>query len=235
MSEDLGSHISRQYDKELEEIRSRVLEMGGLVEEQLQRILNALSEGDAEVADSVSHEDYKVNQLELLIDEECTQILAMRQPAAGDLRLIVATTKSVRDLERMGDEVERVARMIKHSIETNVPDNYYKGLLSLGEKVKKLLHNTLDTFARMDSRLAVKNIREDQIIDEEYERIIRSLVDLMTEKPKSISKALDVIWAARSLERIGDHCINICECVIYQVEGQDVRHVDVDDISKQVS
>lgn len=234
MNDDLGSHISRQYDRELEEIRSRVLEMGGLVEEQLQRVLNALSEGDAEVAESVSNEDYKVNELELLIDEECTQILAKRQPAAGDLRLIVATTKSVRDLERIGDEVERVARMVKHSIETNVPANYYKGLLSLGEKVKKLLHSTLNTFARMDSRSAVKNMRDDQVVDEEYDRILRALIDLMTDQPKSISKALDVMWAARSLERIGDHCINICEYVIYQVEGEDVRHVDVDEISDQV-
>jgi phosphate transport system protein len=231
----IGAHISRQFDNELDAIRSRVLKMGGFVEAQLNKTLVALSEGDAASIARVSDEDDKVNEMEMMIDEECTQILAKRQPAAGDLRLIIATTKSVRDLERIGDEVERIAKMIRHAIERDVPTEYYKGLLSLGEHVKDLLHRTLNTYARMDSRSAVKNIRMDRSIDDEYSLVVIRIMDLMKSKPDDIALAMDMMWAARSLERIGDHCINICENVIYLVEGEDVRHSSVDEIKEQLS
>lgn len=237
MNEELkiGAHISRQFDNELDAIRSRVLKMGGFVEAQLNKTMIALSEGDAASIATVSDEDEKVNEMEMLIDEECTQILAKRQPAAGDLRMIIATTKSVRDLERIGDEVERVAKMVRHAIERDVPSEYYKGLLSLGEHVKDLLHRTLNTYARMDTRSAVKNMRMDRSIDDEYSLVVMRIMDLMKTRPDDIALSMDMMWAARSLERIGDHCINICENVIYLVEGEDVRHSSMDEIKDQLS
>lgn len=231
----VGGHISRQFDQELDEIRSRVLKMGGLVEAQLDKTLEALRDGDAEGIVDVETLDRKVNALEMQIDEECTQILAKRQPAAGDLRLIIATTKSVRDLERIGDEAERVANMVRHAYENDASMKAFKGLLSLGEHVKELLNSTLDTYARMQTRAAVKNIRKDQAIDDEYARVVVRLVNYMKKDPDNISDALDVMWAARSLERIGDHCINICENVIYLVEGEDVRHSDPDGLKDLLS
>jgi len=164
MNDDLmvGGHISRQFDQELDEIRSRVLKMGGLVEAQLDKTIEALHEGDAECITDVEKLDHKVNKLEVQIDEECTQILAKRQPTAGDLRLIIATSKSVRDLERIGDEAERVATMVRHALDNDASVKAFKGLLSLGEHVKELLHATLNTYARMETRSAVKNIRLDQ-------------------------------------------------------------------------
>ena len=231
----VGGHISRQFDHELDEIRSRVLKMGGLVEAQLDKTLNALSEGDSDVIVDVDDLDRKVNALEMQIDEECTQILAKRQPAAGDLRLIIATTKSVRDLERIGDEAERVANMVRHAFDNDASIKAFKGLLSLGEQVKEMLNATLDTYARMQTRSAVKNIRKDQAIDDEYARVLVRLVSYMKKDPDNIPDALDVMWAARSLERIGDHCINICENVIYLVEGEDVRHSNVDELKNLLS
>ena len=231
----VGGHISRQFDHELDEIRSRVLKMGGLVEAQLDKTLNALREGDSDVIVDVDDLDRKVNALEMQIDEECTQILAKRQPAAGDLRLIIATTKSVRDLERIGDEAERVANMVRHAFDNDASIKAFKGLLSLGEQVKEMLNATLDTYARMQTRSAVKNIRKDQAIDDEYARVLVRLVSYMKKDPDNIPDALDVMWAARSLERIGDHCINICENVIYLVEGEDVRHANVDELKNLLS
>ncbi len=237
MNEELkvGGHISRQFDQELEEIRSRVLKMGGLVETQIEKTLMALREGDSSLVKGVAKLDRKVNKLEMIIDEECTQILAKRQPAAGDLRLVIATTKSVRDLERIGDEAERVAKMVSHALENHISAKHSKGLLQLGESVKELLNATLNTYARMETRTAIQNIRLDQKIDEEYARVIVGLVDLMKKDSENITDALDVMWAARSLERIGDHCINICENVIYLVEGEDIRHLDIDEVKEQLA
>jgi len=237
MNEDLkmGAHISRQFDEELDEIRSRVLKMGGLVEAQIEKTLQALVDGDSSLIRGVSKLDRKVNKMEMLIDEECTQILAKRQPTAGDLRLIIATSKSVRDLERAGDEAERVANMVRHALENDMPTKLYKGLISLCEKVAELLHSTLDTYARMETRQAVRNIRLDQDIDDEYGKIVYQLVESMKQDSESVPDALDVMWAARSLERIGDHCINICENIIYLIEGEDVRHTKFDKIEEQLA
>ncbi|NND82746.1 MAG: phosphate signaling complex protein PhoU [Gammaproteobacteria bacterium] len=237
MTEELkfGGHISRQFDEELDEIRSRVLKMGSLVEEQLEKTLTALREMSPASISGVSKLDRKVNKMEMKIDEECTQILAKRQPAAGDLRLIIATSKSVRDLERAGDEAEKVAHMVKRALENDTSPNLYKGLQDLVEQVEELLHATLDTYARMETRSAVHNMRLDQAVDAEYGRVIFRLVEIMKNDSDSVSDALDVMWAARSLERIGDHCINICENVIYLVEGEDVRHTKFKEIEDQLS
>lgn len=231
----VGGHISRKFDQELEEIRARVLKMGGLVEAQLDKTLEALRDGESEPIVDVDELDRQVNEMEMLIDEECTQILARRQPAAGDLRLVLATTKSVRDLERIGDEAERVANMVRHAFDNEASVKAFKGLLSLGEHVKELLHATLNTYARMNSRAAIKNMRKDQAIDDEYARVVVRLIEFMKKTPDNIPDGLDVLWAARSLERIGDHCINICENVIYFVEGQDVRHLAIEEVKEQLS
>lgn len=231
----VGGHISRQFDEEIDEIRSRVLKMGGLVEIQLDKVLDALSDGDSAPIIDIEKVDDEINDLEMLIDEECTQILARRHPAAGDLRLIIATTKSVRDLERIGDEAERVGNMVRHAMDHDASKKAFKGLLSLTEHVKEFLHETLNTYARMNTRSAVKIMRRDQEIDDEYARVVRRLIDFMKKDPDNIADGLDVMWAARSLERIGDHCINICENVIYLVEGQDIRHKDMEDVDEQLS
>ncbi|MCL4132270.1 UNVERIFIED_CONTAM: hypothetical protein GTU68_003086 [Idotea baltica] len=209
--------------------------MGGLVESQLDMTLSAIREDDSTLVSGAARIDEKVNKLEVRIDEECTQILAKRQPTASDLRLIIATTKSVRDLERIGDEAERVARMVGHAIENNMSAVYSNGLLNLGELVKDLLHSTLNTYARMETRSAIKNIRKDASVDQEYGSVIVKLVEMMKANPECISESLDVMWAARSLERIGDHCINICENVIYHVEGEDIRHIEFEEVKEQLS
>lgn len=231
----VGKHISRQFDQELDDIRARVLKMGGLVEAQLDKTLVALQDGDSESIVDVAKLDRKVNKLEMEIDEECTQILAKRQPTAGDLRMIIATSKSVRDLERIGDEAERVANMVRHALDNDASRKAFKGLLSLGEHVKELLHETLNTYARMETRSAILNMRKDQEIDDEYSRVVMRLVQYMKKDSDNISDALDVMWAARSLERIGDHCINICENIIYLVEGEDVRHLTVEQLNEHLS
>lgn len=231
----VGGHISRQFDEELDEVRARVLKMGSLVEVQLDKVLEALRDGDSSAIVDVEQLDDEINDLEMQIDEECTQILARRNPAAGDLRLIIATTKSVRDLERIGDEAERVANMVRHALDQDASKKAFKGLLSLTERVKDLMHETLNSYARMQTRSAVKLMRKDQDIDEEYSRVIVRLIEFMKKDPNNISDALDVMWAARSLERIGDHCINICENVIYLVEGQDIRHIGLDEVKEQLA
>ncbi len=231
----VGGHISRQFDEEIDEVRSRVLKMGNLVEVQLDKVLNALKDLDSSHIVDVEKVDDEINDLEMVIDEECTQILARRNPAAGDLRLIIATTKSVRDLERIGDEAERVANMLLHAMEQDASKKAFKGLLSLTEHVKELLHETLNTYARMKTRAAVKVMRKDQDIDDEYSRVVMRLIEFMKKDPDNVSDGLDVMWAARSLERIGDHCINICENIIYLVEGQDVRHIDLEEVKEQLS
>ncbi len=231
----VGGHISRQFDQELEDVRARVMKMGGMVEAQLDKALTALREGDAAAVADVEKTDDIINAMEMQIDEVCTQILARRHPAASDLRLVIATSKSVRDLERIGDEAQRVGHLIEHAFENDIKRKYYKGLISLAEQVKELLRSTLDTYARMETRSAVRNIRRDQAVDEEYSRVLLKLVDRMKSDPDRILDALDVMWAARSLERIGDHCINICENVIYLVEGEDVRHIEADSIKDQLS
>jgi len=231
---DIGPHISRTFDAELDEVRSRVLKMGSLVEVQISKTLDALAEDDGSSIKGVAKLDRKVNKLEVMIDEECTQMLAMRQPTAGDLRMIIATSKSVRDLERAGDEAERVANMVKQALANDMPKKLYKGLLGLGELVAELLRDTLDAYARMDVPAAVDNMRLDQDIDEEYSRLVIRQVELMKKNPDNVADSLDVLWAARSMERIGDHCINICENIIYLVLGEDVRHAKFKDIEEQL-
>ncbi|MCI0401249.1 MAG: phosphate signaling complex protein PhoU [Gammaproteobacteria bacterium] len=227
-------HISRQFDQELEDIRARVLAMGGLTEAQIADALEALCDGNSELAEQVIENDIKVNTLEVSIDEDCTQILARRQPAATDLRLVVAVGKTITDLERIGDEAEKIGHMALHLAENQCPKSYYVGLESMGNHVRAMLHDALDAFARMDSESALKVASEDPKVDQEYVAILRQLITYMMEDPRSIARAMDVIWSVRALERIGDHASNICENVIYLVEGKNVRHVSLEEMRKKV-
>jgi phosphate transport system protein len=227
-------HISQQFNAELEDVRNRVLEMGGFVEKQVADAIQSLVDGDIELAEKVITNDYKVNAMEVEIDEECAQILALRQPAASDLRLIVAVIKTITDLERMGDQAEKVARMALRLAELERPKNQYHEVQSLGQRANELLHDTLDVFARMDHAAAVKVAQHDLKVDHEYESIIRQRITFMMEDPRSIARSLDVMWAARALERIGDHARNICEYVIYLVKGKDVRHISLEQMEKEV-
>ncbi len=229
-----SSHISHQFDKELEDIRSRVLAMGGLVEEHLSQVLDALSQGNAEVAETISKSDYKINSMEVAIDEECTEILARRTPAAVDLRMVLAVTKIITDLERVGDETEKIARMVLNLIENENPKSYYIGVLAMGHHVRKLVHQSLDAFARLDAEAALQVAKEDQEVDREQDATLRQLITYMMEDPRSITRVLDVVLAVRAMERIGDHARNICESVIYLVKGKDVRHISLADVEREL-
>ena len=232
--EPIHTHISRQYNVELEEIRSRVLQMGGLVEQQIEQALNALVKGDAALGDTVIGDDTKVNQLEVTIDEECNQIIARRQPAAGDLRLVVAVIKTITDLERVGDEAEKIARMAVRLAGEERPKNNYAEIQVLGLHVRQMVHDALDSFARVDIEAALRVAREDQKVDQQYEAVMRQMITFMMEDPRTISRMLNVIWAARALERIGDHARNICEYIIYLVKGKDVRHTRLDQVEREI-
>ncbi len=233
-SSHVTQHISRQFNEELENVRQRVLAMGGLVEEQIGAALNALINFDTEAALAVERRDEQVDQLEVEIDEQCTKILAKRQPAAGDLRLIVAVLKTITDLERIGDEAEKIARMARHISETSDPTRpvkqHYGAVNHLGQHVKGILHLTLDAFARMDVAAAVQTAKDERQSDAEYDAISRQILTYMLENSRNISPGLDVMWSARALERIGDHARNICEYVVYMVEGKDVRHSNIDKV-----
>ena len=234
MKPEISTHISRQYNEELEDIRSRVLAMGGLVEKHIGQALQALVSADVELANHVATQDYEVNRMEVAIDEECSQIIARRQPAASDLRLVMAVIKTITDLERIGDEAEKIARMAVHLADEERPKNNYLEIQYLGNHVRSMVRDALDAFARLDTDAALRVAREDLQVDKEYDGLMRQMITFMMEDPRTISRALNVIWAARALERIGDHARNICEYVIYLVKGKDVRHISLEQIEKEL-
>lgn len=220
----VSRHISGQFNEELEAVRNHVMNMGGLVEKQLKEALSAVQEGDEELAQKVLSNDYLINNLEVNIDEECTRIIAKRQPAASDLRLIMAIIKTIADLERIGDEAEKIARVALESFNSKQKE-FLQNLDNLGRHVLDILKNTLDAFARMDDKAAWSVHQTDKKIDREYEALMRQLMTYMMEDPRAIPQIMSVIWSARALERIGDRCQNICEYIIYFVKGKDVRHL----------
>jgi phosphate transport system protein len=231
-SEHQHQHISKQYDSQLLEIRSRVLALGGLVEEQVLASVRALLDGNDELAHRVISDDYKVNAMEVAIDDECTQILALRQPTARDLRLVVAVIKTITDLERIGDEAKRIAC---HAIDLcgHYPKkNQLTELEQLSTHVRGLLRESLDAFARMDVSAAIAVVQDDRHVDREYESIMRQQITYMMEDPRTIPVCLDIIWSARALERIGDRSCNICEYVVYCSKGKNISHVSIDQVEQ---
>lgn len=227
-------HISQQFDSELEHLRNHVFALGGLVEKQTMNAVIALTEGNIELAEDVITGDYKVNAMEVEIDEECTHILARRQPTAGDLRLVIAVIKTITDLERMGDQAKKVAQMAKELAGMERPRNSYIEIQSLGSHVQKMIHGALDAFVRTDVDAAIAVAKMDLQVDHEYEAIMRQNMTFMMEDPRTIKRVINVIWAARALERTGDHAKNMCEYIIYLVKGKNVRHISVEQIEEEL-
>jgi phosphate transport system protein len=230
----ISHHISRQFNVELEDVRQRVLAMGGLVEQQIADATRALIEGDGTLGQEVSLADHKVNGFEVYIDEECSRILARRQPTASDLRLVVAVIKTITDLERIGDEADRIARMATDLAAQERIKASYAEIGHLSKHVQAMLHSALDAFARMDPEAALAVAREDVAVDREYEALLRQCITYMMEDPCTIRHVMDLVWSVRALERIGDHARNIAEYVIYFVKGKDVRHISLEEMEKEV-
>jgi len=220
---DLSHHIHSRYNAELEGIRTGVLQMGGLVERQLQDGVKAIVTGDSRLGEEVARQDYKVNAMEVAIDEDCSRVLATRAPTASDLRLIVAVIKTITDLERIGDETEKLGHASARLANSDRTADRYRELKHIS-----------DAFARLDADAALEVARRDRVIDEEYEAIQRQCITFMMEDPRAIRRTLDVLSLARALERVGDHAKNICEYVVYMVLGKDIRHLSIEDVEKQI-
>jgi len=218
-------HISTQYDTELEEIRTRMLQMGGLVEEQVANALAGYADGSSPLLDRVKATEERVNQLEIELDDRCTHLIARRQPAAGDLRLVMAVVKSITDLERIGDEAAKIARIAKQMHERGVVHlPGFSDVKVAANLAATMLKGALDAFARIDAEAAQQIVMQDKHIDSEFRSLLRELITFMMEDPRTISTALDIVWIAKALERVGDHAKNIAEYVIYVASGSDVRH-----------
>ncbi|MCW8877802.1 MAG: phosphate signaling complex protein PhoU [Kangiellaceae bacterium] len=230
----LNHHISKRFNEELEEARSQVLKMGGLVEQQVREGLKALLDADTELAKKVVQDDVRVNAMEVNIDETCTQILARRQPAASDLRLMISIIKTITDLERIGDEAAKLGKNALKLTDDGKSARQLVELRHLGDHVSETLNRALTAYARLDVSTAIEIIENDQVIDEEFDNISRLLITKMMEDPREIKNALRISWCARALERIGDHTKNICEYIVYLVKGKDVRHTSFEEIKRQL-
>ena len=231
----ISEHISKQFNAELEAVRSSVLQMGGLVEEQIEQAIEALTTGNTNLIEQVIADDSRVNAMEVSIDEICSQIIARRQPAAGDLRMILTIVKTITDLERMGDEAAKIARMAKLIYDSK--RKYMPRLVEIRHVANiaiDMLRKSLDAFARLDIKTAVQVVRQDELVDEEFRSIIRQLITFMMEDPRMISTSLEILFVAKAIERIGDHAKNMSEYVVYLVKGKDVRHVTVEEIEREV-
>lgn len=223
-----GDHSSKQYDMDLETIRSKVLQMGGLVESQFNDAIEAFRSGDVPKAEQVIKSDENVNRLEVTLDDACSHLIVKRQPAANDLRTVMATLKVITDLERVGDEATKIARTAKNLHERGTVGvlNHYEAIRVMAASTADLLHDSLDAFARLDHQQATRIIAKDEVIDHEFRSILRTMITFMMEDPRTISAALDTLWVSKAIERIGDHAKNIAEYVVYVVEGRDIRHTD---------
>jgi phosphate transport system protein len=230
----LGHHISQQFNEELEEVRNKVLKMGGIVEEQLGRALRALIVGDPDLAKRVVENDFRVNALEVEIDEECTRIVARRQPAASDLRLVMAVIKTITDLERIGDEAKRIGKMVQDELNGAMAEDVRLEIEHMGELVREQLRLILDAFARTDEATALKVVQLDSKVDLKYVSITRQLITYMAEDPGNIPRVLNILWAARALERMGDRCENIAEYIFYLVHGRDIRHIHTEQAMQEL-
>jgi phosphate transport system protein len=230
----IDKHISKQFNADLEHLREHLLEMGGLVEEQVTDAVRAIETADGLLAEKVFRTEDLIDQREVDLDQECTLILARRQPAASDLRLVLMVTKATRDLERIGDEANKIAKMAIALNQDGVAPRGYVELRHIGSGVIKLVNLALDAFARFDVETAMRVVREDKFIDQEYRSAIRELMTYMMEDPRSITRVMNVMWALRALERIGDHARNIAEHVIYLVHGMDARHIPISELEAKL-
>ena len=227
-----SQHISRQFNQELEALKTQLMTMGGLVEQQVQEAIQALIDSDGRLAEKVRHRERDVNAMQLKIDEECTRVLARRQPAASDLRLVLAVIRGTSDLERIGDEANKIARNALTLIESG---NSVRGLVEvrhISEQVRRMLRDALTAFARFDTELALQVVRDDDTVDDEYGSAMRSLVTFMMEDSRAIGSVLNVMGILRALERVGDHADNLAEYVIYLVKGLDIRHRNPEELDE---
>ena len=230
-----SEHTSKQFDAELEAVRARVLQMGGLVESQIRLAIESLITGDVALMNRVIEDDHRVNAMEVEIDESCNRILVRRQPAAGDLRMITTVIKTITDLERIGDEAEKIARMAKLlSQKERLHLPRYNEIKHASDIALDMLRKSLDAFARLDLSTAAQVVRQDELVDEEFRAIMRYLITFMMEDPRTISTSLEILFVAKAIERIGDHAKNMSEYVVYMVKGRDVRHVTVEEIEREV-
>jgi phosphate transport system protein len=228
-------HLSSQFDSELTSVSSRVMEMGGLVESQIRQAIYALSQFNMDAAEQVTANESRVNAMEIEIDHALASIISRRQPTARDLRLLMAISKTTANLERVGDEAEKIARMVRRIMQSGSP----RSLPSLELRVasdlaSSLLNKALDAFARLDVNAAVAILKEDDLIDAEFDGFVRKLITYMMEDPRMISPSLDLLFLAKAIERIGDHAKNIAEFIIYVVKGEDVRHTSMEKIEMVV-
>jgi phosphate transport system protein len=229
-----SEHLSKQYDADLDLLRSRVLQMGGLVEAQVLAAIEGFSTGSRKLFEQVMDNELRVNGYEVSIDTDCSHIIVRRQPAATDLRLIMAISKTVTDLERIGDEAEKIARMSQQIHERDrLQVKRFSEIRHVGDSAVQMLRQSLDAFARSDAALASQVVREDMTIDTEFRSIVRQLITFMMEDPRTISTALEIVWIAKAIERIGDHAKNMAENVIYIVKGTDVRHTKFEDLERE--
>jgi phosphate transport system protein len=231
----IEKHISSQFDVELNSISTNVLEMGGLVEAQLNQAIHALVNMNLAAAEQVIENEKKVNQMELLIDHEIISTIGRRQPTARDLRFLMAISRTTQNLERAGDEIERMARMVKSIIKSGSPRNLPTSELRLAaDLAAAMLRKTLDSFARLDTTMAVTIIKEDDQIDNEYNGFLRKLMTYIMEDPRAISPSLDLLFLAKSIERVGDHAKNIAEQIIFIVKGEDIRHSSLNKVESVI-
>lgn len=231
----LDKHTSAQFNAELEEARKHLMEMGGIVEQQIEIAFRSLINVDSDLATQAIKMDKDVNKMELMIDKETTQILAKRNPAASDLRFIIAVTKTVNDLERVGDEAAKIAQQAMELANEGAGPQGFVELRHIGEKVRSMIQAALDAFARLDTDAALSVMQQDKTVDLEYNTAVRTLVTKMMEDPRNITRALNVLWSLRALERIGDHARNVAESVIFLVKGKDVRHKKLEKIEEQLA
>jgi phosphate transport system protein len=230
----MTEHISKQYDHDLEAIRSRTLQMGGLVESQVRLAVSGYLTGDTDRTEQAIASDAKVNELERALDEDLRHVIVRRQPAASDLRLIMAVSKTVTDLERIGDEAAKIARMAREIHAGGGKPNARLSMINhVSEVSMGMLRRSLDAFARLDPAAAARVIGEDVTIDTEFHAIVRQLITFMMEDPRTISTSINVIWVAKAFERIGDHAKNIAEQTIYIVKGTDVRHTPLAEVERE--
>ena len=232
----VSEHIYKQYDSELESVRSKVLEMGSLVEQQIVDALEALITSNANAAKKVINADHRVNAFEVEIDEACSHIIALRQPTAGDLRMVLMMIKTITDLERIGDEAAKIARLAIKSTESDrIWAPRFSELKTMANLAREMLHMSLDAFARSDATKVIPIAQMDEQVDDHYQMTTRHLITFMLEDPRTISMSLEILFASKAIERMGDHAKNISEYVVYMVKGRDVRHTSMEEMEQEAA